>query len=135
MPGKKKLHFWQLAIIFGAITILGLAAAYGYGARDQAGMMSQSMGNMMGSMHLKNITLGDLLRREEQMEMMQGQNQNPNQAAGQAAQQRGTASHSGHHGGSGSFLKTAHYLTTGTIIILLPFIVAGTIFLAIIWLK
>jgi len=121
MLDKKKIHFWQLVLIFGAITILALAVSYGYGYRKQASMMTQSMGNMMGSMHLRNITIGDLVKQQEQMEMVQGQNQSQN--------------HSSHHGESNSFLKTAHYLTTATIIILLPFIVAGTVFLAIIWIR
>lgn len=118
---KRKLNFWQLSIIFGAITIIALAVSYGYGYKKQASMMNKSMGNMMSSMHLRNVTIYDLINRQEQMEALQGQNQSQN--------------HSSHHSESNSFLKVTHYLTTATMVILLPFIIAGAVFLAIIWLK
>ncbi|MCX8131823.1 MAG: hypothetical protein N3I35_17220 [Clostridia bacterium] len=118
MPDRKKLYFWRLALIFGAITVLALAVSFGFNREREAGMMDTSMGNMMSSMHLKNITVSDLIKQQEKMESVTGQD-----------------SMAGHHSGVSSFLNSAHYLTTATIIILLPFIVAGTIFLAIIWLK
>ncbi|MCX7923088.1 MAG: hypothetical protein N3B21_13920 [Clostridia bacterium] len=121
MPDKRKLHFWQLVFVFGAITILALAANYGYGSMKQPGMMNDTMGSMMGLMHLKNITVSDLVKQQERLESIQGQAQ--------------TQNHSNHHATSGSFLKTAHYLTTAAVILLLPFIIAGSIFLAIVWIK
>ncbi|MFZ5986452.1 MAG: hypothetical protein ACOYWZ_04910 [Bacillota bacterium] len=121
MLDKKKLHFWQLVIIFGALTILSLSVSYGFGYRKQTSMMNESMGGMMRSMHLRNITIGDLIKQQEHAEVVLGQKQSQN--------------HNSHHGQSYSFLRAVHYLTTATIVILLPFITAGTIFLAIIWLK
>lgn len=78
-------------------------------------MMGQSMGNMMASMHLKNINIRDLFYQKESMNMMQGMQP--------------------HHNNQSGFLIISHYLTTGTIIILLPFIIAGSVFLAILWIK
>lgn len=118
MPNKKTHHFWQLVLIFGAITVLALAASYGYSRTQQAGMMGSSMGNMMSSMHLRNITVNDLIRQQEQVETATGQD-----------------SMASHHGEGNGFLKATHTLTTATIIILLPFIIAGTVFLTIIWIK
>lgn len=118
MLNKKKLHFWQLVLTFGAITVLALAASYGYNRTQQTNMMGLSMGNMMSSMHLKNITVNDLIRQQEQVEAATGQD-----------------SMASHHNNGNGFLKTIHILTTASIIILLPFIVAGTVFLAIIWIK
>ncbi|KNY28064.1 hypothetical protein [Pseudobacteroides cellulosolvens] len=118
---KKKLRFWRLAITFVEITILALIVSYGYGYRKQASMMNKTMGNMMSSMHLGNITLSDMIKEQEQIEGLQEQNQ--------------SQSHNSHHSQSDSFLTATHYLTTATIVILLPFIIAGSVFLAIIWLK
>lgn len=117
---KNKLPFWQLSLIFGMITLLALGISYGYGIEQNTGMMSQmmgsSMGNMMGSMHVQNITIPYLIRQQQMMESTTGQNQD----------------HASHHQDS-SPLKTTHYLTTITIAVLLPLILAGTAFLAIIW--
>lgn len=117
---KNKLPFWQLSTIFIMITLLTLGISYGYGIEQNTGMMSQmmgsSMGNMMGSMHAQNITIPDLIRQQEMMEAATGQNQD----------------HASHHEDAGP-LKTTHYLTTATIAVLLPLILAGTVFLAIIW--
>lgn len=82
-------------------------------------MMDQSMGSMMSSMHLQEVTLNDLIRQEEQVETPAADGDE----------------HSGHHSETGGFLETTNKLTTGTIIILLPFIIAGTVFLAIIWFR
>jgi hypothetical protein len=80
-----------------------------------AGMMNDSMGNMMSSMHLGNVNISDLLYQEERQEAATGM--------------------SSHHSEEDSELKRIHYFTTLSIIILLPFIVAGTAFLSIVWLK
>lgn len=117
MP-KNKLPFWQLSLIFGVITLLATGISYGY--RIETNMMSQmmgsTMGNMMGSMHAENITIPDLIRQEQMMETATVQSQD----------------HESHHQDSGS-LKTTHYLTTITIVVLLPLILASTVFLTIIW--
>jgi hypothetical protein len=78
-------------------------------------MMNDSMGNMMSSMHLSNVNINDLIYQEERQE---------------AATET-----SSHHSAEDSELRRIHYFTTLSIIILLPFIVAGTTFLSIVWLK
>lgn len=117
MLDKKKHHFLQLAIIFGSITIITLLSAWGYRSSVETGMsmMGQSMGNMMRTMHARNITVSDLLRQEEQMEMATGME--------------------GHHNNQDMHLKISHYITTAMIVILLPFIIAGSVFLGVVWLK
>jgi hypothetical protein len=80
-------------------------------------MMEQSMGSMM-QMHLENVTVADLIKPNEQMNVSQGGD-----------------SIAGHHEAEYGFLQIMHFLTTATIVILLPFIIAGTVFLGIIWLK
>ncbi|MCX7922257.1 MAG: hypothetical protein N3B21_09645 [Clostridia bacterium] len=116
MRDKKKHHFLQLAVIFGVITLLTLLYAWGSreGTMSNTGMMGASMGSMMQSMHAKNITISDLIKQQEQTEMASG----------------GMLSH--HEGGSAG-IKLSHYLTTGIIIVLLPFIIAGAIFLGVVW--
>lgn len=118
MPDKKKLLFWQLVLIFGAITVLALAASYGYNRPPQGSMMGASMGSMMGSMHLQSATVRDLFRQQEQVETTIGQD-----------------SMTSHHSQESGLLKATHILTTATIVLLLPFIIAGTVFLAILWIK
>lgn len=120
MLDKKKYHFWQLALIFGAITVLALAASYGFARGRKATMMGQSMGNMMQGMHLRDITIGDLVRRQEMDE------------TAWSTQPQGMESH---HQSTGSMLESMHQLTTSVIIVLLPLILGGVIFLAILWTK
>jgi hypothetical protein len=79
------------------------------------GMMNDSMGNMMTSMHLGNVSINGLIYQEESQEAATGMNS--------------------HHSAEDSELNRIHYFTTLSIIILLPFIVAGTAFLSIVWLK
>ena len=117
MLDKKKHHFLQLAVIFGAVTIITLLSVWGYKSNVETGMsiMGKSMGNMMQTMHASNITVGDLYQQEEQMETATGME--------------------GHHNNQDEFLKISHFVTTASIVILLPFIIAGAVFLGIIWLK
>ena len=120
MFDKKKLHFWQLFIIFASITIISLLYSWGSNSNIPVSMpmMQKSMGDMM-QMHLKDVTIADLIRQEEQ----------PNQAS------QSDNDMSSHHEEQELFLKMIHQLTTATIILLLPLIIAGSIFLAIIWVK
>jgi len=118
MPDKKKLHFWRLSLIFGTITILALMVAYGYAGPRKEDHMGTSMGSMMKESHLRNASISDLIVQQEQMEKVTGND-----------------SMASHHAGSGSFLGITHTLTTGTVVILLPFIIAGTVFLAIVWFR
>lgn len=116
---KKKLPFIQLAAIFGLVTLMTLLYSWGStpSTSPNGGMMEQSMGDMM-EMHLENVTVADLVKQKEQVEVSQG-----------------VDSQASHHETQYGFLKIMHYLTTATIVILLPFIIAGTVFLGIIWLK
>lgn len=115
---KKKRPFIILATIFGAVSLLTLFFTWGYSSNttSASSMMGQSMGTMMSSMHSSNITVRDLIIQQEQLEESSVAN-----------------SQASHHSSQRGFLQTAHIYTTGTIVILLPFILAGTIFLAIIW--
>ena len=124
---KKKLHFYQLTIVFGTIVTLTLLYNWGNNGSTETGssMMGQSMGKMMSSMHLKNVTLKDLINGESQ------KNMNMNRASDRAS----GSDTSSHHESGSDFMKVSNLLTTGTIIVLLPFIIAGSIFLAIIWIK
>lgn len=117
MLDKKKHHFLQLVIIFGAVTIISLLSAWGYRSKVETSMkmMGQSMGNMMSTMHAKDITVSDLFKQEEKVEAATGME--------------------GHHNSQDDFLKNSYNITTALIIILLPFIVAGSVFLGVVWLK
>ena len=116
MRDKKKLHFITLILVFGVISLLTLMNEWSKPQSMQANtMMSDSMGNMMTSMHLQNVSINDLLYQEESREAASGM--------------------SSHHSAEDSEIKKIHYFTTFSIVILLPFIVAGTVFLSIIWLK
>ncbi len=118
MVDKKKLHFLELAFLFGLVAVLTLLYQWGYSPilETGTGMMSGSMGSMMVSMHGRGATLAELLRQEEASE----------------AGMTGSSSHQGHHG---NHLSRIHYITTMTIIVLLPLIIAGSAFLAVIWVK
>lgn len=123
MLSKKKHHFIQLVVIFSAITILTLLYEWGIrGTNDMntgmSGMMGESMGDMMSSMHAGGIKLSDMFEQQESMETINSQQ----------------SSMESHHGASG-VMKTTHYFTTAIIVILLPFIFAGSAYLAIMWLK
>lgn len=120
MLDKKKIHFWQLAIIFGSITILALINSYINYQGGQAESMGDTMAKMMG-MHLENVTVSDLISRQEQVEA--------------SAQNTDAQDMSSHHSGTNSYTNAVHLLAIATIVILLPFIIAGTVFLAIIWLE
>ncbi len=121
MLDNKKIYFWQLTFIFGLITFLALIYSYGNDQGNQSQMMSDTMGELMG-MHLNNVTVSDLISQQEQMDTM-------------AQSQSQAQDMSSHHSGTNSFVSAVHLLAIATIVILLPFIIAGTVFLAIIWLK
>mgnify|MGYP000647956086 CR=1 FL=1 len=117
MIDKKKQHFISLSFIFGVIILFTLMNEWSKPQPLEASssMMNDSMGNMMASMHLSNININDLVYQEESQEAATGM--------------------SSHHSAEDSELKRIHYFTTLSIIILLPFIIAGTAFLSIVWLK
>jgi len=116
MLDKKKHHFFQLVIIFASITIISLLSAWGYRSNSETsmGMMGQSMGKMMSSMHAGNASLSDLFVQQESMEMASGMES---------------------HHQADKKMKTTHLFTTAIIVILLPFIIAGVVFLTVMWIK
>jgi len=115
---KRKLHFLELTFLFGIVTLMTLLYEWGYSRPGEKGseMMSGSMGSMMLSMHGRGATLADIIQQEEVSDT------NADNDA-----------HESHH--SSSYLSSIHYITTMTIIVLLPLIIAGSIFLAIVWIK
>lgn len=115
MRNPKKLHFWRLTFIFGALTIITLFFLWSAPEARKVEMMTTSMGNMAQSMHVSNITLYDLFREEEGKEQM--------------------AQMHSHHQAQAPIIWNLSFLTTGLIFLLLPFIIGGSIILAILWIK
>lgn len=115
---KKKLPFIKLTIVFFIIILLSIFISWGNydESSSGSGMMDQSMGNMMGENHLKDITISDLIKQQEVNETMK----------------QGTNDTSSHHSSTG-FIKILHKVTTITIVLFLPLIIAGSVFLMIIW--
>lgn len=116
---KKKMPFIRLSIAFLLIITAAIFYSWGYNdvnKSDAGMMMDQSMGEMMGENHLKDITIRDLIRQEENNDTEQSSD---NQAE--------------HHDTGVNLLTMLHRITTITIVALIPFIIAGTIFLMIIW--
>lgn len=115
MLDKKKHHFLQLVIIFSAVTVISLLSAWGFRSKNETAMsmMGQSMGKMMSSMHGHNISLNDLFGSSPGMNM--------------------STNMDSHH--QGSNMMTSHFISTAVIAVLLPFIVSGTVFLFIMWMK
>lgn len=118
MAKNKKQNFWLLAIVFTGITIVALHIEWNTPKGPKAAMMNQSMGNMMKGEHLRNITFTQLLENNQPENMMGN-----------------GAGHTSHHGEMDQMLFGIHRVTTLLIFLLIPFILGGTIFLAIVWLK
>lgn len=120
MLDKKKHHYLQLVIVFTAVTIISLMSAWGHRSNTETSMdmmgqmMGQSMGKMMSSMHASNISLSSLFQQQEKMEMASGMES---------------------HHQAGNKIKTTHFITTAVIVILLPFVLAGAVFLTVMWIK
>ncbi|MDF2907613.1 MAG: hypothetical protein K0R34_2934 [Herbinix sp.] len=114
---KKKMPFIRLSIVFIILIVASVFYSWGYrkSGKESGMMMDASMGDMMGENHLKDITIRDLIAQEEQMEAVQ------------------TEENSSDHHDSGKLIKSVHNITTITIVALIPFIIAGTIFLIIVW--
>lgn len=113
-PPKNKRPFWQLSTVFIILILFVLSISYGYEITENTGMMGKSMAGMKASMIGPNITINDLLKQPESMMNASGQG------------------HSEHHAEL-SELQFTHYITTIIIIVLMPLILAGTVFLTIIW--
>ncbi|MFZ5353705.1 MAG: hypothetical protein ACOZCL_13425 [Bacillota bacterium] len=114
---RKKMNFIYLAIAFAILTVLSLYSTWSQASslNMQSTMMDESMGGMMAMMHLENASIASLVMQQEQMEAASDQ-----------------TDHGSHHSEG---LGKLHYLITATIIILLPIIIAGTVFLAVAWYK
>jgi len=105
------------------VIVITLLTNWGYISLTEKSesMMTNSMGNMMSSMHLKNIKLSTLFVTE---------NQNKSGMSSNISTSTSTS-----HDTNVSYKKRIHYITTIIIIVLLPLIIAGTVFLSIIWIK
>lgn len=115
MFDKKKKNFWLLAIIFIAITITILFSLWNSPqASQRAAMMNTSMGNMMKSMHLSNLKIYDLFNQEIEQQISEAEN---------------------HHATQASVIYQLNFISTAVIFFLLPFIIGGTILLAIVWVR
>ena len=117
MLDKKKHHFSQLSVIFGAIVVLVLLSNWGYysGVETGMSMMGDSMGSMMRTMHGEEITIYDLISQQNRIEA--------------------TTVQENHHESIDKFLAISFDVSTALMMVLLPFIVAGTVFLSIMWFK
>jgi hypothetical protein len=113
MFDKKKLNFWRLAVIFTGITITILYLLWSSPNKSKSAMMDGSMGSMMKSMHISNLTVNGLLSNPKA----------PKQTADTEA----------HHQDSPIY-KTA-VVVTATVYLLLPLVIGGSIILAIIWIR
>jgi len=116
---KKKLNFWRLAFVFGGLTIIILLLLWSSPGQPKAQMMTSSMGNTMKQMHVSNITIYDLLKKDEMQDQTQSQ----------------TSETSSHHQNQASIMFKLNFLTTALIFLLLPLIIGGSIILAIVWIK
>lgn len=116
MLPKKKVHFLRLTLIFSMLVLFALIYiwAASFGTEPGMEMMWGSMGSMIQGMHAQNISIRALFTQEEATEMSMGTSMS------HSASQR---------------IRFSHYFTTLTIVLLLPFILTGTVFLLIIWLK
>lgn len=115
MFNSKKLNFWRLSFIFIGITVLILFMLWSSPQASKATMMNTSMGNMMKSMHVSNIKIYDLFAQSNHGEQMAGMSQM--------------------HSNQAPIIYKLSFITTSLIFILLPFIIGGTIILALVWFK
>jgi hypothetical protein len=64
---KNRKPFIKLSIIFGMVILITIFYEWGtnWNKMSQSSMMSQSMGDMMSGMKLKDVTMKDLIRQQE----------------------------------------------------------------------
>ncbi|MNC20324.1 hypothetical protein D3C75_682690 [compost metagenome] len=118
MLSKQKRPFWQLCSVFGVI--VGLVLALSWGNRtEEVAQMNHSMADMMKDEHLGNATVKDLFSFE---------------ASDSAVVAADNSEHTRHHIQEGK-LYTTHIVTTALLVLTLPMILAGAVFLAIVWPK
>jgi len=112
---RKKLNFWRLAFISAALVILTLMSVGHFSHPGNRSPMDASMGNMMKKEHAAGIGIYDLFGAPETSPQMEQMHE--------------------HHRNQSGLIVATHVLTTGVILVLLPLMVAGTIILAIAWIK
>lgn len=110
---KKKLNFWRLAILFIGFTVTILLLLWNSPTIPKPAMMNGTMGDTMRGMHTSNITIYDLLGNSEVKQQV--------------------AEKEEHHAKSPVY--AIGVWTTGVIFLLMPFILGGSVILAIIWMK
>jgi hypothetical protein len=115
MFDKKKLNFWRLALFYTGATIVILFFLWSSPYKPNAQMMESSMGNMMKTMHLSNITIYDLM--------------------GNPRAEQSTSETESHHNDDSSPIYNMSIITTSIIFLVLPLIIGGTIILTIVWIK
>lgn len=115
MFDKKKINFWRLALLYMGATILILFFLWSSPYKPNSQMMASSMGNMMKAMHLSNITIYDFMGNEKA--------------------EQSTTEVASHHNDESSPVYKMGIMTTSIIFLLLPFVIGGTIILAIVWIK
>lgn len=115
MFDKRKLNFWRLALLYTGATIVILFFLWSSPYTPKSQMMASSMGNMMKTMHLSDITIYDLIGNQMEEQSVSG-----------------TANH---HQDESSPIYNMGIITTSIIFLLLPFIIGGTIILTIVWIK
>ncbi|QWU15415.1 hypothetical protein SAMN04487895_12420 [Paenibacillus sophorae] len=118
MFNKQKRPFWQLSSVFAVIIVLVLAHSWS-NRTENAAQMDASMADMMSNEILGNTTVPDLftLGAMDSVEVSSGNGE-----------------HSGHHDQTGT-LYAIHLITTALLLFTLPVILAGALFLAIVWPK
>ncbi|AIQ14402.1 hypothetical protein [Paenibacillus durus] len=118
MFNKQKRPFWQLSSVFAVIIMLVLALSWSNPA-ENAAQMDASMADMMSNEILGSATIPDLFTI--------GTMDSPEASSGNGG-------HSGHHDQTGR-LYAIHLITTALLVFTLPIIIAGAVFLAIVWPK
>ena len=114
MFSKKKLNFWRLSFIFIGITVSILFMLWSLPQESKAAMMNTSMGNMMKSMHVSN-NIYDFFGQSEHGQQMNEMSET--------------------HSNQAPIIYKLSFVTTSFIFILLPFIIGGSIILALVWFR
>ncbi|NJJ40856.1 hypothetical protein [Paenibacillus apii] len=118
MFNKQKRPFWQLSFVFAVIVILVLALSWS-NPSEKVSQMDTSMADMMSNEVLGYATIPDLFNpgTMESTEVLSSNGE-----------------HTGHHDQAGR-LYAIHLITTALLVFMLPIIIAGALFLAIVWPK
>ena len=119
MFDKKKMIFWRLSFIFAGFTVVVLVLLWSSPQPPKAQMMDGSMGNMMKQMHVVSTTVYELFSTEN----------------GQSEMKEGMKEMHSHHQNQTAVIYKLNFISTAIIFILIPFIIGGTIILAIVWIK